>query len=152
VLVVVWVWVCSHLDFPSVLWLENRLRGYGKSFLVVSHDRELLNNVTTGTILIEDKQLKYYNCGFKEFEKTKANEDKKKAEEIEKFLAKNRNADPSTMLGREKAIKKQWVDNYQAHMVALQGKVSAFPFPLPPTSCPFPFSLSLAVLLSLPLT
>src|SRR4051794_28548304 len=77
--VVVW---CSHLDFPSVLWLENRLRGYGKSFLVVSHDRELLNNVTTGTILIEDKQLKYYNCGFKEFEKQKANEDKKKEEEI----------------------------------------------------------------------
>jgi len=117
----------NHLDFPSVLWLENRLRGYGKSFLVVSHDRELLNNVTTGTILIEDKQLKYYNCGFKEFEKQKANEDKKKEEEIEKFLAKHRNADPSTMIGRDKAIKKAWVDNYQARMVALQGK---FTFPV----------------------
>lgn len=34
----------NHLDFPSVLWLENRLRGYKSSFLVVSHDRELLNN------------------------------------------------------------------------------------------------------------
>lgn len=35
----------NHLDFPSVLWLENRLRGYKSSFLMVSHDRELLNNV-----------------------------------------------------------------------------------------------------------
>lgn len=116
----------NHLDFPSVLWLENRLRGYGKSFLVVSHDRELLNNVTTGTILIDDRQLRYYNCGFKDFEKTKAAEDKKKEEEIEKFLNKHRNADPSTMIGRDKAIKKQWVDTYQAKMVALAGK---FTFP-----------------------
>lgn len=118
----------NHLDFPSVLWLENRLRGYGKSFLVVSHDRELLNNVTTGTILIEDRQLRYYNCGFKEFEKTKAAEDKKREEEIEKFLNKHRNADPSTMIGRDKANKKAWLDNYQAHMVAMAGK---FTFPAP---------------------
>lgn len=120
----------NHLDFPSVLWLENRLRGYGKSFLVVSHDRELLNNVTTGTILIEDRQLRYYNCGFKDFEKTKANEDKKREEEIEKFLNKHRNADPSTMIGRDKAHKKAWLDNYQAHMVAMQGKFT-FPAPVP---------------------
>jgi len=116
----------NHLDFPSVLWLENRLRGYGKSFLVVSHDREMLNNVTTGTILIEDKKLKYYNCGFKEFETRKANEDKKKSDEIDKFLAKNRNPDPSTMLGRDHALKKAWLETYQARVVALQGK---FTFP-----------------------
>jgi len=42
----------NHLDFPSVLWLENRLRGYKSSFLVVSHDRELLNNVCTAVLLI----------------------------------------------------------------------------------------------------
>lgn len=120
----------NHLDFPSVLWLENRLRSYGKAFLVVSHDRELLNNVTTGTILIEDRQLRYYNCGFKEFEKTKAAEDKKREEEIEKFLNKHRNADPSTMIGRDKAHKKAWLDNYQAHMVAMAGKFT-FPAPVP---------------------
>jgi ATPase subunit of ABC transporter with duplicated ATPase domains len=34
--------------------------------------------VCTGVALIEDKQIKYYNCGFKEFEKKKALEDKKK--------------------------------------------------------------------------
>jgi ATPase subunit of ABC transporter with duplicated ATPase domains len=81
----------NHLDFPSVLWLENRLRGYKSSFLVVSHDRELLNNVCTAVLLIEDLQIKYYNCGFKEFEKKKAADDKKKYEEIEKFLIKNQN-------------------------------------------------------------
>jgi ATPase subunit of ABC transporter with duplicated ATPase domains len=116
----------NHLDFPSVLWLENRLRGYKSSFLVVSHDRELLNNVCTAVLLIEELQIKYYNCGFKEFEKKKAAEDKKKYEEIEKFLIKNQNVDPSTFLGRQKHDKKQWSEQYHAKQIALQGK---FTFP-----------------------
>jgi len=117
----------NHLDFPSVLWLENRLRGYKSSFLVVSHDRELLNNVCTAVLLLEDLQIKYYAMGFKEFEKKKAQEDKKKYEEIEKFLQKNQNVDPSTFLGRQKHDKKQWSENYQAKQVALAGK---FTFPI----------------------
>jgi len=116
----------NHLDFPSVLWLENRLRGYRGSFLLVSHDRELLNNVCTGVLLLEDKQIKYYNCGFKEFEKKKALEDKKRNEEVDKFLEKNRNADPSTPIGRMKYDKKIWQDKYLAHQVAMAGK---FTFP-----------------------
>jgi len=116
----------NHLDFPSVLWLENRLRGYRGSFLLVSHDRVLLNNVCTSVMLMEDKQIKYYNCSFVEFEKRKGAEDKKKEEEINKFLAKNLNVDPSTMLGRQKAEKKAWSESYQQRQIALAGK---FTFP-----------------------
>lgn len=118
----------NHLDFPSVLWLENRLRGYKSSFLLVSHDRELLNNVCTAVLLLEDLQIKYYQMGFKEFEKKKALEDKKKYEEIEKFLIKNQNVDPSTFLGRQKHDKKLWSEQYHAKQVALAGK---FTFPAP---------------------
>jgi ATPase subunit of ABC transporter with duplicated ATPase domains len=120
----------NHLDFPSVLWLENRLRGYRSSFLMVSHDRELLNNVCTAVLLLEDKQIKYYNMGFKEFEKKKAAEDKKKFDEIEKFLQKNVNVDPSTMLGKQKHEKKLWSEKYYQHQVALAGKFT-FPTPTP---------------------
>jgi len=120
----------NHLDFPSVLWLENRLRGYKTSFLLVSHDRELLNNVCTAVLLIEDLQIKYYNVGFKEFEKKKAAEDKKKYEEIEKFLIKNQNVDPSTFLGRQKHDKKQWSEQYHQKQIALQGKFT-FPAAVP---------------------
>lgn len=120
----------NHLDFPSVLWLENRLRGYKGSFVIVSHDRELLNNVCTSVCLIEDSQLKYYSCGFKEFEKKKAAEDKKKYEDIEKFLNANRNVDPSTMLGKQRADKKEWADKYHAKQVAMAGKFT-FPEPVP---------------------
>jgi len=120
----------NHLDFPSVLWLENRLRGYRSSFLMVSHDRELLNNVCTAVLLLEDKQIKYYNMGFKEFEKKKATEDKKKFDEIEKFLQKNVNVDPSTMLGKQKHEKKLWSEKYYQHQVALTSKFT-FPAPTP---------------------
>ncbi len=123
----------NHLDFPSVLWLENRLRGYKGSFLLVSHDRELLNNVCTSILLLEDQEIKYYACGFKEFEKKKAAEDKKTFEDNEKFLIKNPNPDPSTMLGRQRAEKKAWSERYYAKQVALAGKFT-FP-PMVPLVC-----------------
>jgi ATP-binding cassette subfamily F protein 3 len=120
----------NHLDFPSVLWLENRLRGYKGSFVMVSHDRELLNNVCQTVMLLEDKLIKYYNMGFKEFEKKKAEEDKKKCDDIEKFLKRNPNADPSTPLGKEKAEKKEWQEAYNRKQVALAGKFT-FPVSVP---------------------
>jgi len=85
-----------------------------------------LNNVCTAVLMIEDRQIKYYNCGFKEFEKKKAAEDKKTYEEIEKFLARNRNSDPSTMLGRQCHDKRLWSEQYFQKQVALAGK---FTFP-----------------------
>lgn len=116
----------NHLDFPSVLWLENRLRGYKGSFLLVSHDRELLKNVCTAVSLFEEKQIKNYNCGFMDFEKKKAAEDKKKYEDIEKFLKKHENANAQTPIGRLRLDRKIWSDNYHAKLVALQSK---FTFP-----------------------
>ena len=69
-------------------------------------------------------------CRFKEFEKKKAGEDKKKFDEIEKFLQKNVNVDPSTMLGKQKHEKKMWSDNYYQKQVALAGKFT-FPTSVP---------------------
>lgn len=116
----------NHLDFPSVLWLENRLRGYKGTFLIVTHDRELLKNVCLSVILIEDKQLKYYQMGFEAFEKKHAAEDKKKYEDIEKFLLKNKNPSPSTPLGRQVLDKRAWSKSYHDKQVALSTK---FTFP-----------------------
>jgi ATPase subunit of ABC transporter with duplicated ATPase domains len=116
----------NHLDFPSVLWLENRLRGYKCAFLLISHDRELLENVCTSIIRINEKKLDYFNCGFAEFEKKLAIADKKKDEMIDKFMATNRNVDPSTQKARTKAEYKLWQETYQAKMIQLAGK---FTFP-----------------------
>jgi len=116
----------NHLDFPSVLWLENRLRGHRGSFIMVSHDRNLLNNVCTSVISMDDKQLQYHACGFAEFEKRREKAFKKKAEDIDKFLAKNRNVDFSSPLAKEKAEKKAWSEMWSQRQILLAGK---FTFP-----------------------
>jgi len=123
----------NHLDFPSVLWLENRLRGYRGSYLLISHDRDLLENVCTSVIHFVDKKLNNYNMTFAEFEKKRAVIEKKKEQEIEKFLMANRNVDPSTPKAKEKAEKLAWREAYQAKMILYAGKFT-FPDtrPLPP--------------------
>jgi len=121
----------NHLDFPSVLWLENRLRAYRGSFLLVTHDRDLLVNVTTSVLLIEECQIKIYPCGYAEFERRKANEDKKRDEDAEVFLKKNRNPDPSTPTGRRVHDMKVWQEAYHARLIQMQGKFTfAAPKPL----------------------
>jgi ATPase subunit of ABC transporter with duplicated ATPase domains len=118
----------NHLDFPSVLWLENRLRGFKGSFLLVSHDRELLKNVCTSVMLLEDKEIKYYHTDFEQFEKKKALEDTKKYDEIEKFLLRNKNADPSTPVGRQVLDKRTWSKTFYEKRVAM---ITKFTFPAP---------------------
>mmetsp|Transcript_11383 Transcript_11383/g.21675 ORF Transcript_11383/g.21675 Transcript_11383/m.21675 type:complete len:834 (-) Transcript_11383:166-2667(-) len=120
----------NHLDFPSVLWLENKLRGYSKSFLLVTHDRDLLCNVTTSVLLLEDDQIKYYPCGFGEFEKRKLKEDEKKNVDAERFLKLNSKADPSTMTGKRVADLKKWQDKFTQRKIQMAGK---FTFPKPTT-------------------
>lgn len=88
----------NHLDMPSVLWLENRLRGYKGSFLLVTHDRRLLENVVTSVILIQDQKLEYFSCGFAEFEKRKLQLDKDREKMVDQFMRKNRNINPSSCI------------------------------------------------------
>ena len=120
----------NHLDFPSVLWLENRLRGYSGSFLLVTHDRQLLENVCNSVLVVEEKNIKYYRMDFQRFEKKKAIDDEKTLVEREKFLLKHRSSDPSTPLGRRVHQYREWITSYQERKVAV-GDMFTFPDPSP---------------------
>src|SRR5690606_31930021 len=39
----------NHLDLPTMLWLEQFLQNWSGSFVLVSHDRQLLDAVTNGS-------------------------------------------------------------------------------------------------------
>lgn len=62
----------NHLDFPSVKWLEDYLRDYPKTVVVVSHDRTFLNYITTDIIYLHQKKLLYYKGDYFTFEKVRA--------------------------------------------------------------------------------
>ena len=62
----------NHLDLESVLWLEGFLRSYPHTLLIVSHDRNLLNNVSQNTLLVEDGKLTMYSGDYDAFLKTRS--------------------------------------------------------------------------------
>ncbi|AXF59179.1 ABC transporter ATP-binding protein [Leclercia sp. W6] len=50
----------NHLDLPTLLWLEQFLQRWSGSFVLVSHDRQLLDAVTNGSWILRDKTLHYF--------------------------------------------------------------------------------------------
>lgn len=50
----------NHLDLPTLLWLEQFLQSWSGSFVLVSHDRQLLDAVTNGSWILRDKTLHYF--------------------------------------------------------------------------------------------
>jgi ATP-binding cassette, subfamily F, member 3 len=57
----------NHLDLEAALWLERYLRRYRYGFIVVSHDRQLLNAATSTTLHLEKGKLTLYSGGFDQF-------------------------------------------------------------------------------------
>jgi ATP-binding cassette subfamily F protein 3 len=59
----------NHLDLESTLWLENFLKGYKATMLIVSHERDLLNNVVDHILHLKQGKTTLYPGGYDSFEK-----------------------------------------------------------------------------------
>jgi ATP-binding cassette subfamily F protein 3 len=62
----------NYLDLEGALWLEARLKKYPQSALIVSHDRELLNNSVDAILHLNQGKLDLYTGGYDDFEKRRA--------------------------------------------------------------------------------
>ncbi len=62
----------NYLDLEGALWLEARLARYPNSALIISHDRELLNNSVDAILHITERRLDLYTGGYDDFEKRRA--------------------------------------------------------------------------------
>jgi len=62
----------NHLDLEATLWLEEYLKSYPGTILMVSHDRDLLNRAVNGIIHLENSKLTFYQGNFDRFEATRA--------------------------------------------------------------------------------
>jgi ATP-binding cassette subfamily F protein 3 len=62
----------NHLDLDAVFWLEQWLRGYRGTLLVISHDREFLDNVVQAVCHFDQRALKLYPGGYSAFERARA--------------------------------------------------------------------------------
>ena len=57
----------NHLDIPSVEWLEDFLKNYNGSYIVISHDRYFLDAVTNRTFEIENTRLTEYKGNYTKY-------------------------------------------------------------------------------------
>ncbi len=62
----------NYLDLEGALWLEARLKRYPHAALIISHDRDLLNNSVSAILHVNAGQIDYYTGGYDQFETTKA--------------------------------------------------------------------------------
>jgi len=62
----------NHLDMDAVLWLEQWLLKYPGTLLLISHDREFLDNVATHTLHLHGGGAKLYVGGYTDFERQRA--------------------------------------------------------------------------------
>ena len=62
----------NHLDIEAVIWLESWLNAYRGTLLLISHDREFLDNTVNHILHIEQQQLTLYRGGYSDFERQRA--------------------------------------------------------------------------------
>lgn len=62
----------NHLDIEAVIWLEGWLSAYRGTLLLISHDREFLDNTVNHILHIEQQQLTLYRGGYSDFERQRA--------------------------------------------------------------------------------
>jgi ATP-binding cassette subfamily F protein 3 len=62
----------NHLDFEAIMWLENYLMSYPKTFIIISHDREILNKTVTHIVHLDQQKLVMYTGNYDQFETLRA--------------------------------------------------------------------------------
>ncbi|MBR4941632.1 MAG: ABC-F family ATP-binding cassette domain-containing protein [Clostridia bacterium] len=75
----------NHLDMQSLDWLENYLKSYHGTVLVISHDRYFLDRVTTRTIELENMHTRVYEGNYSFFADRRAAEEEEQQKRFEQM-------------------------------------------------------------------
>ncbi len=86
----------NHLDLDALVWLEAWLKKYTGTMIVISHDREFLDAVTSTTVHIDCEQLTRYGGNYSLFETLRSEQmllqqatydkQQEKIEHLQKFI------------------------------------------------------------------
>ena len=62
----------NHLDLDTIIWLESWLSAYRGTLLLISHDRDFLNNICTHIAHLEHQNIQLYTGNYSAFERIRA--------------------------------------------------------------------------------
>ncbi len=65
----------NYLDLEGTLWLEDYVRRYPHTVIIISHDRDLLNTAVNAIVHLDQKKLTFYRGSYDQFERQKAEAD-----------------------------------------------------------------------------
>jgi ATP-binding cassette, subfamily F, member 3 len=128
----------NHLDLEATLWLESFLKSYPGMMVVISHERDLLNNVVDYILHLEGGKTALYTGGYDSFERqraeraaqlaaAKAAQDAQRAK-LQDYVARNsaRASTAKQAQSRAKALAKM-----QPVVAMLEDPTLSFDFPSP---------------------
>ena len=129
----------NHLDLEATLWLENFLKSYRGTVVVISHERDLLNNVVDYILHLEGGKVTLYPGGYDAFERQRAErlaqqeaaraKQAAEREKLQDYVARNsaRASTAKQAQSRAKALAKM-----QPIAAAIEDPTLHFGFPSPP--------------------
>jgi ATP-binding cassette subfamily F protein 3 len=128
----------NHLDLEATMWLENFLKSYPAMMIVISHERDLLNNVVDNILHLEGGKTTLYSGGYDSFERqraerlaqlaaAKAAQDAQRAK-LQDYIARNsaRASTAKQAQSRQKALAKM-----QPIAALVEDPTLSFDFPSP---------------------
>ncbi|MGE5650669.1 MAG: ATP-binding cassette domain-containing protein [Bacillota bacterium] len=62
----------NHLDLDAIIWLEDWLKRYPGTLIIISHDRDFLDGVVNAIVHIDERKLKRYSGNYSAFERQRA--------------------------------------------------------------------------------
>jgi ATP-binding cassette subfamily F protein 3 len=88
----------NYLDLGAALWLKDYLASFDGTFIMISHDKAFLNEVTNYTLVLENGSIFKVHGNYEQYEKIKLEkrthlekqfkEQEKKREQLEKFVSR----------------------------------------------------------------
>jgi len=128
----------NHLDLEATLWLENFLKSYPATLVVISHERDLLNKVVDHILHLQGGQLTLYPGGYDAFEKqraeraaqlasAKASQDAQRAR-LQDYVARN---SARTATARQAQSRAKMLAKMQPIAALMEDPTLSFDFPDP---------------------
>ncbi len=62
----------NHLDLDAIIWLEDWLKKYAGTLIIISHDRDFLDEIVNVVVHIDERKLKRYSGNYSSFERQRA--------------------------------------------------------------------------------
>jgi ATP-binding cassette subfamily F protein 3 len=83
----------NYLDLEGTLWLEDHLARYPRTVIVISHDRDLIDNAVDSILHLDQRRLTFYRGGYTAFERQR-----RERQALDQKLAKKQEAERKHIL------------------------------------------------------